>query len=88
MRQPYHIVNRLNLLIPSTSVIKLLSNPQIPINALACGSGINKNSQVANQLNNLMSGINYYIIHNYSMGKVNHVSNKPYRDLMTFRAPL
>ena len=46
---------------PSASVIKLLSNPRIPINALAYGSGINRNSRVANQLNNLASGINYYI---------------------------
>ena len=62
MRRPYHIADRLNLLIPSASVIKLLSNPQIPINALACGSGINWNSRVANQLNNLASGINYYLM--------------------------
>ena len=61
MRRPYHIVDRLNLLKPSASVIKLLSNPRIPINALAYGSDINRNSQVANQLNNLASGINYYI---------------------------
>ena len=47
---------------PSASVIKLLSNPRIPINALAYGSGINRNSRVANQLNNLASGINYYLI--------------------------
>ena len=46
---------------PSTSVIKLLSNPRIPINALAYGSGINRNSRVANQLNNLALGINYYL---------------------------
>ena len=46
---------------PSASVIKLLSNPRIPINALAYGSGINRNSRVANQLNNLASGINYYL---------------------------
>ena len=43
---------------PSASVIKLISNPRIPINALAYGSGINLNSRVANQLNNLVSGIN------------------------------
>ena len=59
---PYHVVDRLNLLMPSASVIKLLSNPQFPINALACGSGINRNSWVANQLNNLASGINYYLL--------------------------
>ena len=62
MRRPYHVVDRLNLLMPSVSVIKLLSNPQIPINALAYGTGINRNSQVAKQLNNLASGINYYLI--------------------------
>ena len=62
MQWPYHVVDRLNLLMPSASVIKLLSNPRIPINALACGSGINQNSRVANQLNNLASGINYYLI--------------------------
>ena len=62
MRRPYHVVNRLNLLMPSMSVIKLLSNPRIPINARAAGEGINRNSQVANQLNNLTSGINYYLI--------------------------
>ena len=60
MRRPYHVVDRLNRLMPSASVIKLLSNPRIPINALAYGSGINRNSRVANQLNNLASGINYY----------------------------
>ena len=60
MRRPYHVVDRLNLLMPSASVIKLLSNPRIPINALTCGSGINWNSRVANQLNNLTSDINYY----------------------------
>ena len=62
MQWPYHVVNRLhvNLLMPSASVIKLLSNHQIPINALAYSSGINRNSWVANQLNNLMSVINYY----------------------------
>ena len=62
MRRPYHVVDRLNLLMPSASVIKLLSNPRIPINALAYGLGINRNSRVANQLNNLASGINYYLI--------------------------
>ena len=62
MRRPYHVVYRLNRLMPSASVIKLLSNPRIPINALAYGSGINRNSQVANQLNNLASGINYYVM--------------------------
>ena len=62
MRRPYHIVDRLNLLMPSASVIKLLSNPRIPINALVYGSGINRNSRVANQLSNLTSGINYYLI--------------------------
>ena len=61
MRRPYHVVDRLNLLMPSTSVIKLLSNPRIPINALTCGSGINWNSRVAKQLNNLVLGINYYL---------------------------
>ena len=49
----------------SASVIKLLSNPRIPINALAFDSGINRNSQVANQLNNLTLGINCYLIHDY-----------------------
>ena len=34
------------------------------LNALAYGSSINQNSRVANQLNNLASGINYYIINN------------------------
>ena len=63
MRRPYHVVDRLNLLMPSASAIKLLSNPRILINALACGSGINRNSRVANQLNNLTSGINYYLVH-------------------------
>ena len=47
---------------PSVLVSKLLSNPPIPINALAYGSGINQNSQVANQLNNLALGINYCLI--------------------------
>ena len=60
MRWPYHVVDRLNLLMPSASVIKLLSNHRIPINALAYSSGINRNSWVTNQLNNLMSVINYY----------------------------
>ena len=72
MRRPYHVVNRLNLLMPSASVIKLLSNPRIPINALACGSGINRNSRVANQLNNLalgMLGINYYLLYIISFWK-------------------
>ena len=63
MRRPYHVVDRLNLLKPSALVIKLLSNLRIPINALAYGSGINRNSWVANQLNNLASGINYYLMH-------------------------
>ena len=48
---------------PSMLVIKLLN--QILINALAFGLGINRNSQVANQLNNLTLGINYYL--SYSM---------------------
>ena len=52
-----------NLLMPSASVIKLLSNPWIPINALAFDLGINQNSQVANQLNNLTLSINCYLIH-------------------------
>ena len=47
---------------PSALVIKLLSNPRIPINTLACGEGISWNSRVANQLNNLTSGIDYYLI--------------------------
>ena len=51
-----------SLLMPSALVIKLLSNPRIPINALACGSGINRNSWVANQLNNLALGINHYLL--------------------------
>ena len=38
MRWPYHVINILNLLIPSMLVIKLISNLQIPINALAFGS--------------------------------------------------
>ena len=62
MWRPYHVVDTLNLLMPSSSVIKLLSNPRIPINALVFGSSINQNSQVANQLNNLVSGINYYLM--------------------------
>ena len=61
MRRPYHVVDRLNLLMPSASVIKLLSNPRILINALACSSGINRTSWVANQLKNLALGINYYL---------------------------
>ena len=65
MRRPYHVVDRLNRLMPSASVIKLLSNPRIPINALAYGLGINRNSRVANQLNNLSSGINYYLINEH-----------------------
>ena len=69
MRQPYHVVNRLNLLMLSASVIKLLSNPRIPINALACSSGINRNSRVANQLNNLALGINYYLLYIISFWK-------------------
>ena len=37
-------------------VIKLISNPRIPINARAAGEGINQNSRVANQLNNQRGG--------------------------------
>ena len=37
-------------------VIKLISNPRIPINARAVGEGINRNSRVAKQLNNRRGG--------------------------------
>ena len=62
MRWPYHVINMLNLLKPSMLVIKLISNLQIPINALAFGSGINWNFRIANQLSNLTLGINYCLI--------------------------
>ena len=73
---------------PSTSVIKLLSNPRIPINALAYGSGINRNSRVANQLNNLASGINYYIMRFFISFKTNvqfSVSSEPGRTFVLER---
>ena len=37
-------------------VIKLISNPRIPINVRAVGEGINRNLRVAKQLNNRRGG--------------------------------
>ena len=62
LQWPYHITNTkpFNAL---PSAIQLLSNPRFLINARAKGKGINWNSRVANQLNNLTSGIKYYLVY-------------------------